>query len=67
MKKIAIIIASLCLSACATNGEIDYGKTALFIGSAVVVGYLLAEKNAENDGMNCYYVIRASGSSQVCR
>ena len=66
MKRMAIIITALCLSACTTNGEIDYGKTATLIG-VVALGAALAAQNSDSSGSNCSWAVTSSGSTQYCR
>lgn len=66
MKRIIALIATLALSGCVTNGEIDYGKTALLVGT-IAVGIALASQNESAGGQNCHWVVTAGGSTQVCK
>ena len=49
MKKTILTLVALALfSGCATNGQFDAGKTALVVGSIILVGVLASE--ASDDG-----------------
>ena len=69
MKKTIVLIAALALTACTTNGQIDYGKTALLAVGVVAVGVAISQSdsNSNASGSNCHWVVTANGSTQVCR
>ena len=68
MRKLCVLIAVLALTGCTTNGQIDYGKTALVAVGVLVVGAALAsDSNSNASGSNCHWVVTPDGSTQVCR
>lgn len=69
MKRLTTILMALVLSGCVTNGQIDYGKTALAVAGVVAVGMIAANDSSDEvAGEDCFIVVRPDGtSSQVCR
>ena len=47
MRKLAMLLAALSMTACTTNGQYDAGKTWLLVG-AVVVGGVVASNGSDS-------------------
>lgn len=68
MKKLLTILCALALAGCTTNGQIDYGKTAMVVVGVAVVGAVAANSGGSSDsGPDCYVAVTSTGSDRVCR
>jgi len=68
LKTLIILISILFVSGCAANGERENNNTAWIIAGAIVVGAVIASGGGSDSpaARDCYIVVTATGSSQVC-
>ena len=68
--RILLLMALVAFGGCTTNGVYDNAKTWTLIGGVVVGGAIAvaaADSGKSAQQLNCFWVIDAQGSHQVCR